>query len=86
MFEEKNWKKLVDYYKNLDIIRNDTKELLKKLNNNEELVYVVEGVIGSSALQWVDRKIPALNNGKPVNFVKSEEKIIKLKILLMEID
>ena len=54
MFEEKNWKKLVDYYKNLDITRNDTKELLKKLNNNEELVYVIEGVIGSSALQWID--------------------------------
>jgi len=78
-FDEVAWRKFAEYYKNIDVPRIDTEELLKKLGNDIELVRVIEGIVGESAIEWIERKLPALNNGKPVNFVKNKKKLNKMK-------
>ena len=82
-FDEVAWGKLAEFYKNIDSPRKNTEELLLKLGNDIQLVRVIEGIVGESALEWIERKIPALNYGKPVNYVKNKKKSNKLKKLLM---
>lgn len=82
-FDEDAWTVFVKYCKEIDIQRNDTSELLKKMGNDIELVTVIEGILGEVALEWIERKIPALNNGKPVSFVKNKEQAEELKTMLM---
>jgi hypothetical protein len=82
-FDENAWKAFAEYYKGIAVQQKDTAELLKKLNNDTELAVVIKGVVRETALEWIERKIPALNNGKPVNFVKTKEQKEKLKTVLM---
>ena len=85
MYKEDDWKKFAKYYVNdKSISRKNNKKLLEKLNNDKVLVSVIEGVVGETAIDWIERKIPALNNGKPINFVKDSKKLEKLKSILME--
>ena len=85
MYKEDDWKEFAKYYVNDNSIsRKNNKKLLEKLNNDKVLVSVIEGVVGETAIDWIDRKIPALNNGKPINFVKDSKKLEKLKSILME--
>ncbi|MDR0434664.1 MAG: MbcA/ParS/Xre antitoxin family protein [Gracilibacteraceae bacterium] len=35
--------------------------------------------LGQSSLEWLDKKIPALNGGSPKNCLKTEEGLSKLK-------
>jgi hypothetical protein len=34
---------------------------------------------GENGMEWINRKIPALHNGRPINFVKSEERLKKIE-------
>jgi hypothetical protein len=74
-FNENNWVKFYEYFKNHKT--KNTEKLLEKLNGNIELVEVIEGVVGDVAIEWIDRKIPALNNIKPIDCT-NDEKLTKM--------
>ena len=83
MLKEKDWEKFANYYTSIEIDRKNTKKLLSKFNNDHELVGVIEGLIGENTLDWIERKIPALDNIRPVDCIGNKSKVEKLKKMLM---
>ena len=83
MFKEKDWKNFANYYIHVKTERKNTKELLIKFENDQELVGVIEGLVGKNTLDWIERKIPALDNIRPIDCIGNKSEIKKLKKMLM---
>ena len=81
---EKHWKKFAKEYKNIKT--KNTNKLLELLNYNIKLVNVIEGIIGNTSLKWIKRNIPALNNLRPVDCIKSSKLLKRLKECLLRMD
>lgn len=59
------------------------KSLLNKLNNQIDIARVIYFHIGENSLEWINKKIPALNNLTPLECLKKEETTNRLKVCLM---
>ena len=68
-------------YENIETM--NTKELLKLLNNDIKLVNVIEGIVVNSSIMWIKRDIPALNNRKPIDCIKNDFLLVRLKECLL---
>jgi hypothetical protein len=80
-FNENNWFIFSECFKNIKTI--NTGKILEKLGGNIELTEVIEGVVGNVAMDWINRKIPALNDVAPVDCINDEKLIKRLKVMLM---
>ena len=59
------------------------KSLLNKLNNQIDIARVIYFHIGENSLEWLNKKIPALNNLTPLECLKTEKTTNRLKVCLM---
>jgi hypothetical protein len=59
------------------------KTLLLKVDNRIDLAKVIDYHIGETSLNWLDKNIPALDNLTPLECLKSEKIINRLKVCLM---
>ena len=59
------------------------KTLLLKVDNRIDLAKVIDYHIGETSLNWLDKNIPALDNLTPLECLKSEKLINRLKVCLM---
>ena len=78
------WANLANLYKELPNSNNTfvLKDILKD-DNNLLLTKVIEGKVGDVALDWIYRKIPALNNLRPIDCIDSPILYKRLKTMLM---
>jgi hypothetical protein len=75
------WKKMAELCKGIKT--RNTKELLNLLDNDINLVNVIEARVGESSLFWIKRKIPALNNLRPVDCINNDTLLKRLKECLL---
>jgi uncharacterized protein (DUF2384 family) len=68
-----------DYWQETQI----QKDLLKKVENKIDLAIVIYGRVKNDCLDWVDRKIPALENLRPVDCLNNEFRTLRLRECLM---
>jgi hypothetical protein len=80
-YNEENWKKFSGEYKNYH--SNNTERLGEKLNIDMELVKVIDNIIGETAVEWINKKIPELNNMKPIECIRNTKLRNRLKEMLM---
>jgi hypothetical protein len=80
-YDENNWKKFSELCK--DYHSHNTEKLIEKLNMDIELSKVVDKVVGESAVDWINRKIPALNNITPIECIRNRRLKNRLKEMLM---
>ncbi|MBF8149628.1 hypothetical protein ITJ86_06940 [Winogradskyella sp. F6397] len=59
------------------------KKLLSKVDNRIDFAKVIYYYIGETSLDWLDKNIPALDNLTPMECLKSERLINRLKVCLM---
>ncbi len=57
-------------------------ELVEKLNGMEDLAMVLYGTCLNSSLNWVENKIPALDGLTPIECLKNDSGIKRLKTCL----
>jgi len=60
-----------------------TSRLVAILNGDILLAKTIEGVVGGSSMEWIQRKIPALDNLTPLNCIVYPILYNRLKTVLM---
>jgi hypothetical protein len=80
-YNENNWEKFSELCK--DYHSNNTEKLIEKLNMDMELSKVIDKIVGESSVDWINRKIPALNNITPIECLKNRKLKNRLKVMLM---
>lgn len=81
---EKTWNKFFEMCNDYNDSQNeDFKKLLKYLNNNFELTTVIFFRRGKHSIEWLNSNIPALDNLKPIECLKNEKLILRLKECLL---
>ena len=80
---ENDW---IEYSKNFGDDWNESefqKELLVMLGNKIDLAKVIYYHCTELSIKWINSKIPALDNLKPVECLKDDELTKRLKVCLM---
>jgi len=80
---DNHWKEFVKLFDNELESFDSKKELLVELNFNIDLAKVIFGIHKESSLNWIDKKIPALNNLSVKDCLHSELLCKRLKTMLM---
>ncbi|MDR0731724.1 MAG: hypothetical protein LBF63_08650 [Treponema sp.] len=80
-YNENNWKKFSELCKGYH--SNNTEKLIEKLNMDIELSKVIDKAVGKNAVDWINRKIPALNNITPIECLRNRKLKNRLKVMLM---
>lgn len=75
------WKNFYTLYENLPDTLHHNK--LNELFNDITLVKVIEGKMGKTAMDWIARKIPALDNLRPIDCIDNTALLKRLKTMLM---
>lgn len=82
--EDDNWTNFVDIAKECFNAEDKFKKsLINALNGYSDIAIVVYYRLESDSLEWIQRKIPALDNLKPIECLQSEKLINRLKECLM---
>ncbi|MGB1269691.1 MAG: hypothetical protein ACPG45_08115 [Flavobacteriaceae bacterium] len=80
---QKSWENFIEVFdynwKNSEI----QKTLLTKVDDRIDLAKVIDYIIGETSLSWLNNNIPALDNLTPLECLKSEKLINRLKVCLM---
>ena len=81
---DENWNEWVemckeDFWENSDY----QKSLLDKLKENLDLAIVIYGRLGTESINWVEKKVPALENLTPLECLTSKKLILRLRKCLM---
>jgi hypothetical protein len=80
---DKGWKEYSNNFGNDWIESEFQSELLKQLENKIDLAKVIYYHCSEFSIKWINSKIPALDNLKPVECLKDVELIKRLKVCLM---
>lgn len=81
---EEHWQDIVDHANDEFWSDFDYKvELMSKLEGNDDIAKVVFAKMGLKSIDWLDRRIPALGNLKPIDCLKSDNLRNRLKECLL---
>lgn len=80
---QKNWLEFSESFDNLWTHSDLQETLLMKLNHQIELAKVIYYHTGEKSLDWINKKIPALDNLTPMECLKTEKTTDRLKVCLM---
>lgn len=58
-------------------------KLLNKLEGHKDIAIVIYDRMGDSSLEWIEKKVPGLNNITPLECLKSPVLLLRLKEALM---
>lgn len=80
---DENWLFFSSLYEEFWIDNDISKLLLKKMNNNLDIAYVIYGKFKDRSIFILNQKIPALNNLSIIDCLEEERLIKRLKECLM---
>lgn len=81
------WNNLVNWSTENYWTNSDSQKLLEQtLNNHTDIAKVVYARFGEASLEWVHRKVPALDNLSPLSCLETPELIKRLKEALSRMD
>lgn len=80
---DENWLFFSSLYEEFWIDNDISKLLLKKMNNNLDIAYVIYGKFENNSISMLNQKIPALNNLSITDCLEEEHLIKRLKECLM---
>ena len=69
-----------------NIKTNNTEKLLEIFNNDIKLVNVIEYRLLDTSMHWIESKIPALNNIRPIDCINNKKLLKSLKECLLRMD
>ena len=78
------WNKFAKICENIKT--KNTDKLLDIFNNDKKLVNVIEYRLMDESIKWIESRIPALNNIRPIDCVKNDKLIKRLKECLLRMD
>ena len=84
-YKKDEWENLVLLYNDKWIDSDFQIRLINTLNGNKDLAIVIWGEFKESAFNWIDKKIPALDNIKPIDCINDEKLINRLKVCLLRL-
>ncbi|MFD2921479.1 hypothetical protein ACFS6H_17255 [Terrimonas rubra] len=81
---EEDWILFSDLYRNIpdSAIANKLESIFK----DRSVAIVIAGILGNSSLEWINKKIPALDNLRPVDCVDDPKLQKRLRTMLMRMD
>lgn len=80
---DEKWNDFSDFYSQ-DYLDDTARNLAKKLEGHLDIAVVIYGLLGpKESFDWIDKKIPALDNISPKDCLKSESLLKRLKSALM---
>jgi hypothetical protein len=82
-FKPENWMKFSRLFENIPNELEIKKELLEILEDDIILANVIYQVIGENSINWINNKVPALENLTPKECLKNLELKNRLKECLM---
>jgi hypothetical protein len=82
-FKPENWMKFSRLFENIPNELEIKKELLEILEDDIILANVIYQVIGENSINWINNKVPALDNLTPKECLKNLELKNRLKECLM---
>ncbi|MDO5968589.1 hypothetical protein Q4Q35_02105 [Flavivirga aquimarina] len=80
---QNSWEKFIEVFESNWKDPEFQKTLLSKVDNRIDLAKVIYYKFGETSLNWLDKNIPALDNLTPLECLKSEKLINRLKVCLM---
>jgi len=81
---EEDWIIFTDLYRNIPGSAM-LSELESKLKDRS-IAIVIAGILGNTSLEWINKKIPALDNLRPVDCVDDPGLQKRLRTMLMRMD
>jgi hypothetical protein len=60
--------------------------LLRKLNGQLDLAFVIHAKLGEHSLEWLESRVPALSGRKPINCLGTKNLVLRLREALMRMD
>lgn len=88
-FDEKSkiaWDNIVYWAESYWAESADQKLLMENLDNKPDIAKVIFAKLGDRGLDWIDRKIPALDNLSPKECLNTSDGIKRLKEGLLRMD
>ena len=76
------WEQFISYYINISNTSH-TLQLASSLNGDITLAKTIEGIVGNTSLDWIKRKIPALDNISPIECLNNKNLLMRLRSMLM---
>lgn len=83
---EAEWIKFAYSFKNEWGICPNEDEIIRHLNGNKDIAMVAFGINFETTLEWIDTKIPALNNLTPKECLNDSLLMNRLKSMLMRME
>jgi len=80
---QKNWEEFSDNFNDVWVNSDLQKSLLSELENRIDLAKVIYYNIGETSIDWLNKKVPALDNLTPLECLKTEKTTNRLKECLM---
>jgi hypothetical protein len=82
-FSEENWLKFSSLFENTKNENLIKLELDRSLNNDTQLTNIIFAIVGVESLNWINQKIPALDNLTPKECLTNDKLKKRLKECLM---
>ena len=81
---DEEWKRFSDLYRNTtgSIIVSELENILK----DRSVANVIAGILGNSSIDWIYKKVPALDNLRPVDCMYDPALKKRLRTMLMRMD
>ena len=77
--KQKSWEHFVSLCEEEWLDTPEQIKILELLDGNKDIAIVLNYQLGNSAIDWMYRKVPALDKQAPIEFLKSEELKVRLK-------
>jgi len=77
------WYAFVSYYRD-NYLDENAIEIALKINNNLDMAVVINGKRGlEEGLWWIEQRVPALENKRPIDCLEEPNLIKRLRVCLM---
>lgn len=81
---EEDWILFSDLYRNIP--HAEISKELESIFKDRSVAIVIAGILGNSSREWINKKIPALDNLRPVDCVNDPKLQKRLRTMLMRMD
>jgi hypothetical protein len=85
-YKEENWNDFVKVFEKDQEKSNEELTLIDLINGNDQLARVIFESLGYESLNWVNQRIPALDNMKPIECITNSNLEKRLKVCLMRMN
>lgn len=81
---DEEWTVFADLYRHTpgSAVFNELESIFK----DRSIAAVITGILGNTSLEWINKKMPALDNQRPVDCVDDPQLQKRLRTMLMRMD